>query len=110
MPVMLWCSASQYRWKPSASACWARSRELRSDSPGLEPRATGDRSSTENGIIRRHLRERGGGGNAHPVPMGGGGAVFNPHKAFRGNNPFGGTMLHGPWRGRKIHPFTHPVR
>src|SRR3954447_10721503 len=52
MPVMLWCSATQYRVYPSRSACRARSRLLWSASRGVEPARIGTRSRTDRGTIQ----------------------------------------------------------
>ena len=53
MPGMLWCSATQCRWKPRRSTVRDRSTELRSASPADEPSATGARSSTDSTGIAR---------------------------------------------------------
>ena len=50
IPGMLWCSATQYRRYPSASARRARSRELRIESAGLPPSVMGERSRTESAV------------------------------------------------------------
>src|SRR5262245_52262575 len=51
MPGILWCSASQNRLKPSSSTHVARDRVLRNDSEAEPPAITGDKSSTDNGIL-----------------------------------------------------------
>src|SRR5690242_19449839 len=48
--AMLWCSASQYRWYPDASATRASSSVSRNAREGLVPEGTGDRSSTDKGM------------------------------------------------------------
>jgi len=51
MPARLWCSASQKRSKPAASACCARSRALAKASAGVKPSPMLARSSTESFTI-----------------------------------------------------------
>jgi hypothetical protein len=51
MPARLWCSASQKRSKPAASACCARSRALAKASAGVKPSLMLARSSTESFTI-----------------------------------------------------------
>ncbi len=48
---MLWCSASQYRWYPAASAVRASSSVSCSACEGRDPVGTGERSSTDSGIV-----------------------------------------------------------
>src|SRR5262249_54207443 len=52
IPGILWCSATQYRRYPHASACWARSRVLASAVAASLPSVMSERSSTERGVIQ----------------------------------------------------------
>ena len=83
IPGMLWCSATQCRVKPHASARTTRSRLLRSAWPADEPLAMGDRSSTDSGTgcgtggdastIVEHPRDPVSSPPASPVAARGGG-------------------------------------
>src|SRR5690606_27557709 len=59
MPSMLWCSATQKRVKPAASAQRASARALPSASPGVPPTLIGARSSTEMATVASRLTSRG---------------------------------------------------
>src|SRR5690606_4000417 len=50
MPLMLWCSASQYRLKPNASACCAVRSAMASASATVPPSRTATRSSMDSGM------------------------------------------------------------
>jgi hypothetical protein len=52
IPGMLWCSATQYRRYPHASACCARSRVLDSAVAASPPSVISERSRTERGVMR----------------------------------------------------------